>query len=248
MAERSFSVTGVSVSGSRSTSSSAELERWRFGVEAADGFDLVAEEVDADGTVLLGAVDVDDAAANRDLAGHLDDVDAGVADGEQMLDEHVGDVLFADAQVQRERGVVVAAEEAHAGGLDGRDDEARRVAGADLPERGGAGLLNLRVRREVFERQDIVRGEPQDLRGVERAGQLAGGEDGGVQRLGGFVVGDDDERGRLRGADEVRKIERAGGGGESGDTTTPRSAAQMATHTLKGLGVLQVRKQLADKG
>ncbi len=46
-----------------------------LGVELADGFDLVAEEVDADGAVRLGGVDVDDAAAEGDLAGHLDDVD-----------------------------------------------------------------------------------------------------------------------------------------------------------------------------
>ena len=68
-----------------------------FGVEFADGFDLVAEEVDADGAVHLGGVDVEDAAAEGDLAGHLDDVDFGVADGEEVLDEHVGHVLFADA-------------------------------------------------------------------------------------------------------------------------------------------------------
>ena len=68
-----------------------------LGVEVADGFDLVAEEVDADGAVDLGGVDVEDAAAEGDLAGHLDYVDAGVADGEEVLDEHVGQVLFADA-------------------------------------------------------------------------------------------------------------------------------------------------------
>ena len=88
-------MTGVSVSGSSSASSSVEAGALRLGIEAADGFDLVAEEVDADGAVHLRRVDVEDAAAKRDLAGHLDDVDAGVADGEQMLDQHVGHVLFA---------------------------------------------------------------------------------------------------------------------------------------------------------
>ena len=103
------------------------------GIEAADGLDLVAEEVDADGAVLLGGEDVNNAAANRHLAGHLYDVDAGIADGEEVFHKKIGDVLFTDAQVERERGVVVAAEEAHAGRLDGGDDESRRVAGADLP-------------------------------------------------------------------------------------------------------------------
>jgi hypothetical protein len=122
------------------------------------------------------------------------------------------------------------------------------VAGANLPEGGGAGFLDLRVGREVFEGKDVVRGEAEDLRGVERAGEIAGGEDGGVQSLGGFVVGDDDERGGLRGADEVRKVEGSGGCGESGDTTTPRSAAEMAAHTLECFGVFQVREELADEG
>ena len=54
--------------------------------------------------------------------------------------------------------------------------------------------------------------------------------------------------GRIGGANEVGKIERAGGEGEAGDTSSPRAAAQMAAHTLKGFRVLQVREQLADEG
>ncbi len=77
------------------------LRALRFGVELADGFDLVAEEIDADGAVHLGGVDVEDAATEGELAGHFDDVDAGVADGEKVLDEHVGEVLFAGAQRER---------------------------------------------------------------------------------------------------------------------------------------------------
>ena len=90
-------------------------------------------------------------------------------------------------------------------------------------------------------------GEAQDARG-ECAGQLAGGEDGGVEGFGGLVVGDDDERRGVGGADEEGKIEGAGGGGESGDTTAPRAGAQMAAYTLEGLGVFQVREELADEG
>ena len=72
----------------------------RLGVELADGLDLVAEEVDADGTIHLRRVDVDDSAANRHLPGHLDHVYARVADREQVLDQHVGHVLLADSQPQ----------------------------------------------------------------------------------------------------------------------------------------------------
>ncbi len=63
-------------------------------------------------------------------------------------------------------------------------------------------LLNLGVRREIFEGQDVVRGQAQDGVGRERAGELAGAEDGGVESLGGLVVGDDDDAGGVRGADE----------------------------------------------
>ncbi len=94
-----------------------------FGVEFADGFDLVAEEVDADGAVHFWGVDVEDAAAQGELAGHLDDVDAGVADGEEVVDEHIGEVLLAGAETKGEGGVEVGLEELEAGGLDGRDDE-----------------------------------------------------------------------------------------------------------------------------
>ena len=209
MAVRSFSVTGVSVSGSSSASSSVEAGALRVRVEAADGFDLVAEEVDADGTLHLGRVDVEDAAAQGDLAGHFDHVDAGVADGEEVLDEHVGQVLFAALEMQREGAIVVAREEAHAGGFDGRDDEAGGASG-DLPERGGAGLLNLGVRGEIFKGQDVVRGQAQDGLGGEGAGEVAGGEDGGVQGLGGLVVGDEDEA-RARWRREQRMEDRGRG-------------------------------------
>ncbi len=249
MAVRSFSVTGVSVRGRRRALVELGAGALGLGVEFADGLDLVAEEVDADGAVLLGGVDVDDAAADGDLAGHLDDIDAGVADGEEMLDEHVGDVLFADVEVEGEAAVEVAGEELHAGGFDGDDDEARAgVMSGDFPEGGGAGLLDFGVGGEVFEGEDVVSGEAEDGFGGECSGELAGGEDGGVEGFGGLVVGDDDDGRSGGGADEVGKVEGASGGGESRDTTTPRAGAQMASHTLEGFRVFKVREEFADEG
>ncbi len=122
-----------------------------FGIEAADGLDLVAEEVDADGTVLFRGVDVEDATAEGDLAGHFDDIDAGVADFEEVVDNGVGEVFFPGAEAEGEGVIEVAGEEAHAGGFYGRDEEAgggaglRRRALAELPEGGGAMLLDLGV-------------------------------------------------------------------------------------------------------
>ena len=91
-------------------------------------------------------------------------------------------------------------------------------------------------------------GEAEDGFGGEGSGEFAGGEDGGVEGFGGFVVGDDDDAGGLCGADEEGKVEGAGGEGEAGDTSAPRASAQMAAYTLKGFRVLQVREELADEG
>jgi hypothetical protein len=73
------------------------------------------------------------------------------------------------------------------------------------------GLLDLGVRREIFKGQHVVRGQRRTARRVDGSGELAGGEDGGVQRLGGLVVGDDDDARGVGGADEEREIEGAGG-------------------------------------
>ena len=120
----------------------------RFGIELANGLDLIAEEVDTARAVCFWRERIQDASSQGELAGHLDDVDFGVADGEQMLNEHVRQMLFADPQMKGKGAVEVTREEAHAGGLDRRDDEARRLrsAGGDLPKRCGAGLLDLGVR------------------------------------------------------------------------------------------------------
>lgn len=168
-----------------------------------------------------------------------------------MVDEHVGDVLFADAEMEGEAAVEVSGEETHAGRFDGGDDEAGAgVMGvlADFPKGGGAGLLNFRVRREVFEGEDVVCGKTED--GVRRkgSGELAGGENSGMKGFGSLVVGDDDDARSSGGADEVGEIEGSGGSGEAGDTSAPRASAQVAAYTLEGFGVLEVRKELADEG
>jgi len=149
--------------------------------------------------------------------------------------------------VQGEGAVVVTGEELHASGFDGGDDEAG-LTGGYFPEGGGAGLLDLGVGGEIFEGEDVVRGEAEDGFGGERAGEFAGAENGGVEGLGGFVVGDDDDAGSCCGADEEGKIEGAGGCGEAGDTSAPRAGAQMASYTLEGFRMLHVCEELADEG
>ena len=218
----------------------------RLGVETADGLDLVAEEFDAHGAVHLRRVGVEDAAAQRDLAGHLDHIDARVADREQVLDQHLGQDLFAAPEAQREGGVVVARKEPHAGRFDRRNDEARG-SGGDLPQRSGAGFENLGMRGEIFKGQNIVRGQAQDGVGGERAGQLAGGEDGRVQLLGGLVVGHQNQARRVGGANEEWKIQRARGEGEAGDASSPAAGAQVAADTVEGHRVLKLPQALRGR-
>ena len=218
-----------------------------IGIEFADGLDLVAEELEADGAVGFGRIDVEDAAAEGDLAGHLDHVDAGVADAGEVVDQHVGTYSFAaleDVARGRHSG---RGEKLHAGGFDGRDDEAASPV-AIFQRVVGARLLDFGVGREIFEGQHVVGGKAEDAVDWDGAGELAGGEEGGVQGLGGFVVGDNNNRGNLRGASEEGNVKGAGRGGESGDTTTPTGKCQVSPCLFEGGRMLQVRQQLADKG
>ena len=83
----------------------------RFGIVLANGLDLVAEEVDSNGSVHFRRVHVEK--CRREWSPGpciLDDIHTCVADGDQMLDEHFWDVLFTFAQAQCETGVVVARE------------------------------------------------------------------------------------------------------------------------------------------
>ena len=218
-----------------------------FGVEVADGFDFVAEELDAEGAVGFGRVDVEDAAAAGELAGHFDQVHLRVADAGEVGGEDFDVDLFAALEADGERGVVVAVEEAEGGGFDGGDEDGDG-AGGEFPEGGGALLLHVGVRGKVFKREYVVGGKADDAVGIDGAGEFAAGFERGFEGLGGLVVGDDhDDRAAGGGVGHEGKVEGAGGGGESGDTTTPRSKAEVPANAIKGGGVLQVRKNFADE-
>jgi hypothetical protein len=94
-------------------------------------------------------------------------------------------------------------------------------------------FLDFGVWGEILEGEDVVGGQAQDGLGWECSGELAGGENGGMEGFGCFVVGDDDDGGGVGGADEEGKIEGAGGGGESRYTSAPRASAEMAAYTLE---------------
>jgi hypothetical protein len=77
-----------------------QLEHAALGldIEAADGFDFVAKEFDAQGLRVFGAKDVKDAAADGVLADHFHGVAAFVADGLEVFFDRLQRYFFAFAQ------------------------------------------------------------------------------------------------------------------------------------------------------
>ncbi len=203
-----------------------------FWIELADGLDLVAEELEAHGPVGFGRVDIEDAAAAGVLAGHLDDVHGRVADAGEVRDEGFDIDLFAAPKNLRQAGIERRGEELHGCGFDRGDDDGRSSSG-HLPECGCARFLNFGVRREVFEGQHVVRGKFQDAVGRDRSSEVAARAKSYLQGVGGLVIGNDDDDGRVRGAGEERDIEGPGGGRESRDTTTPTGKGEVPSCLFK---------------
>ena len=106
-------------------------------------------------------------------------------------------------------------------------------AGGELPQRGGALLLHVGVRRKIFKRKHVVGGKAHDARGIDGAGQLASGLEQRLQRLGGLVVGNDDDDRLLGGPRHERHVEGPRGGGQSGHTPPPRTQAEVPANALK---------------
>src|SRR5947209_13542516 len=61
----------------------------RGGIELADGLNLIAEELDAQGAIGLRWIHVKDAPAQCELARHVYRVSRGIADGSQMLKQRI---------------------------------------------------------------------------------------------------------------------------------------------------------------
>ena len=107
-------------------------------VDLREGFDLVAEELDAEGVFVVGGVDLDDVAADSESSAAEVDVIALVED----LDEAAGDVfaleLLALFEQQQHAVVGLRATEA-VDAADGADDDA--VAALEEGARGGEAQL-----------------------------------------------------------------------------------------------------------
>ncbi len=113
-------------------------------VEFADGFDGVAEKFDADGALGLRGEELDDAAADGELAGELDHFGAGVADGgemgEQIVERDFGVFGEGAGEGKIEVGILIAPE-----GGDDRGDDQGDLAVGEAKKRGGAALENVGV-------------------------------------------------------------------------------------------------------
>ena len=119
---------------------------------------------------------------------------------------------------------------------------------ASLPQGRGALLLHIGVGRDAFKRKHVVRGQAHDALGIDGTGEFAAGAECCFERFGGLVVGDDHDDGVPGGAGEERNVKGAGGIGESGHTTAPSREAEMPSHTLEAIGVLNAREGVANKG
>ena len=161
------------------------------GREPADRLDLVAEQLQPRGPVLGRAEDVEDAAADRELAAVLDLVDALVAG----LDQQLGDVAEVDllAAVKDEarraqRGVGDRLGERDGAGDDDRRLVAVRRLGGERIERPDPQPDQVRRRRQVRlvagAARRVVADPARRQVGAERAGEVAGAD----------VVGGDDQR------------------------------------------------------
>lgn len=108
-----------------------------IGIKGADGFDRVAEKLDANRLCRFGREDVDDAAAHGELAGHFTGELAVVAGGDEVIEK----ILVSDGLVAlngaRELVIVGRLAEAPERRLDGHQEEIG-FAGGKAPEGDGA--------------------------------------------------------------------------------------------------------------
>ena len=92
-----------------------------------------------------------------------------------------------------------------------------------------------------------MRGQPDDLGGIHGAGELAAGPQHRFQFLRGFVVGNENDDRLTGGTCNEWDVESPRRRSESGDTSSPRTKAQMPSYALKSGRVLQLREDLADE-
>ena len=154
--------------------------------------------------------------------------------------------FFAALKGDGEACVIVQIEQLQGRGFDGSDKNVYH-AGGKLPQCGGALLLHVRMRREVFKGKHIVGGKTHHSGGIDGPGQLASGLEKRFKRLGGLIVGNNHHNRLLSSAGHQRQVERSRRRGQSGHTSSPRTQAEVPAYAFKARSLLQLREGLADK-
>ena len=147
----------------------ARLRALRLRIEFANGLDLVAKKLDAHRAVALRRIHIQNAATARELPRHLHQVHLRVADAGQMRGEDLRIHLFAALESHRQTGIVVAVKEPQRRRLDRRNQDRHRARG-QLPQRRCALLLHIGMRREIFERENVVRRQADHPGRIDGAG------------------------------------------------------------------------------
>ena len=124
----------------------------RSRIEAANGVDLVAEELDAHRALGLRRIHVENASAHRVLTRHFDHVGGTVADRVEMA-EQVFQVEGLSAPQGAGQIAVILSRSLQNRGCGNRRDHDPGLARRDLPQRSGALLLQFRMGRKILERQ-----------------------------------------------------------------------------------------------
>jgi hypothetical protein len=94
-------------------------------------------------------------------------------------------------------------------------------------------LLHVRVRRKIFKGQHIVGRQTKHPLGRDRPSKLAGRADGDLQGISGLIVGNNNHDRDLGGLGKERQMQRAGGRGESRDTSAPGGEAEVPAYPLE---------------
>ncbi len=153
------------------------------GLEDADLLDLVAEEFDPQRVIFGRREDVEDAAAHRDLAAPLDQIDPGVAGTDQPRDDviELGDIT----DLQRDRLEVAKARDLRLHQRPHRRDNDGELAVVRVSQStsdGEAAADRVGARRQPLVRERFPRRVLGDRVGVEQRAERGG-------QIGGFAIG-----------------------------------------------------------
>ncbi len=217
------------------------------GIELTNGVGFVTEELDAQGTVGFGRVDIEDAAAHRVFAGHFDDIGGCVSDRVEMREQCLEVEGFAAADGASEIAVVFGGTQADGCGRNGRDNDGC-CAGCNFPERGSTFFLEFRVRREILEWKNVAGWKRNDRLGIASRCEFTESAEDGNELLDGTIIVHDEDQRATGGALKQHEQQGFRGGYEAGYTNTPRALLKVGGYTRESGKLFYVHEEFADEG